>query len=1071
MRPAKRNSVRSAAAAEREPKRRQPSPSLSRAEAGTAVLHGNRETRPSQPAPAAVAQALGPTLSFTQGKTDAQSSRLKQRPRKSTASASSLLRRHMDTSNVSKATQTQGPSMAFAAKHESGSSEPSIRGDQSHTPMDTDANAGGPSARPTSSAQAEAAFKLHAASMSSSSRAANTAIPASGLLARPLQPSDAPNRTGAAHLPDQASDEHAQAQVPHAQSQQPLRGPAKDFPAARRHSAWGPAVRVPNSGKPPAPRWSIGSAAAAGTRRRAVSDAVAPVVPGKALADTVPALEASQRPSVRFGSRAAAGPPAAPSTRLMGSKRRASTAGNDPQSTMAASSTANASDLSQAPPAAAAASASAATHDSHEGPGSASSRVPGPALNAAPKMQHCATAAQAPPVEATPKRRRSLAAPASPRRSKSPNPMQSASTLNTATASAHQNPSEGSAKPAQNASNDPVMQADSISKPAAEQSLAAKPSIPSGSAEASTNTAVPVQPMALGLARPTRSSSARAQSRRSASSTRSTGSAAQKSASTGRKSSRPPSRAPAAPPAPPKHVQHEAKQVQSEVKAPQWIFSTSTQSKASAGSKQAARPLQPRAKKPSSQHEASPAASQADAGPPHLEAAASVSMEVENDHAHVPDVRPDVQPDLMSEVFVDPQKAFIELAPPTPGMDMPAVVVCPTVRRKPGPAKHQMLEQSAAATSFQPAADELMAEADLANEDQITYAPAQQALTGFGSETAAVSSDILPEASSPEILPAALQPDSKPLSTPVPASRDHLPEAVLQSEGSSMGHLTADPTLSPMEQEVFEITTGSNDEQTAANGQCAPVVDVPEEVVPQQHAGTAGPVEESAINPLQPESNQEAQQMTHVHEQTTESSMRSAPVTMQGADAEFGQANAESTAAMGNEGSAAEADEEAEAPTTPIPMLYSNAAFLASPGGRVALSPRQTGSPLLGPLLAASPQKGQSDWSVEAHQASSQGSLDDAHSAFINPAFLDARRDDEALSTPQALMRSPPAAVPMTRLLAPLDRTSSQDSPAGSAGESSGSPVKVTISYLMDDASLLCLCKVHLNSEHTTDLI
>ena len=150
----------------------------------------------------------------------------------------------------------------------------------------------------------------------------------------------------------------------------------------------------------------------------------------------------------------------------------------------------------------------------------------------------------------------------------------------------------------------------------------------------------------------------------------------------------------------------------------------------------------------------------------------------------------------------------------------------------------------------------------------------------------------------------------------------------------------------------------------------------------------------------------------------------------------------------------AAAAEEPEAPPTPTPLLYSNAAFLASPRGHLSHSPRPATSPPVGPSRALSPGGAPSNWSLEGHASGSRGSLDDARSAFINPAFLDARVPEEGPATPgpQALIHSPPSAMSMTQLMAPLTGPG-RISTTAAAGEECSPVPRVQVSITLASCS------------------
>ncbi len=436
------------------------------------------------------------------------------------------------------------------------------------------------------------------------------------------------------------------------------------------------------------------------------------------------------------------------------------------------------------------------------------------------------------------------------------------------------------------------------------------------------------------------------------------------------------------------------------------------------------------------------------------------------------------QPDQLSEVFVHSSQAVIDLAPPTPGVDMPAAVVCPTVRSKGTSAEAQMPRQ-AACNAPQPAADELMAEADTVagHQSGTQNVPQAHCTQGWQSDHGcgrpSCSSDFLVVTfhtclhKQDSTLPEPGSDDSQ-------GTRADLPSSASQQGNDETADMAIELAPAPPQDDACMIAEHPETKQIAAVSQDIPgAVLLEPAVAPEGMDAAAGAPAESPLQsgahgsgqPLSAEQGSSAHpspvladtaaahsdahrsvaaatatadspvpSTESVNEQASAVTWDSATDSGVEADVESGEI-VEQALSASDHPAAASAGAEMKAPNTPIPMLYSNAAFLASPGGQVALSPRQARSPLLGPLLSASPQKGQSAWSLEAHQTSSRGSLDDAHSAFINPAFLDARRDDEAMSTPQALLHSPPAAVSMTKLLAPLDSASSPGQPADSAVE------------------------------------
>ena len=451
-----------------------------------------------------------------------------------------------------------------------------------------------------------------------------------------------------------------------------------------------------------------------------------------------------------------------------------------------------------------------------------------------------------------------------------------------------------------------------------------------------------VAPMAVGLTRPTRSSSARAQSKRSASSNRGMSHGSRRATSAGTWQSSAASTG-----------QSASSQITQaggrDGKGPQWSFSTSTQSRPSAAARPAARSVQPRSKQQAA--EMATAAEMADA---------STSMDVE---VSVPD----------SEALSHPRlgQQTTDLEPATPASlpsltcqpdtaivdgERATVIICPTVR-----GKGDMPEPLGSGDMF--ASDGTMeaAEAPMHVDKQ-----GQRALSPASARTAPAES-----AESPA---AALQ----------SAAAGHGRWSTTSSELASSRVTESDPIKSVAEQLPASAAI-CNPEEPPMQIQERPML---------LSASDAGP------SPQQP----------------ARSADPDAPELSSDVDAQSPDIPGPATAA-----------EEAAGAPTPAPMLYSNAAFLASPRGQAGVGPQRLRTPLDAPLMVASPQRGPSGWSLEANQTSSRGSLDDAHSAFINPAFLDARGGEEGPGTPdaQALMHSPPSTVSMAQLLAPLDDGSS----------------------------------------------
>ncbi|KAK9865934.1 hypothetical protein WJX84_003584 [Apatococcus fuscideae] len=443
--------------------------------------------------------------------------------------------------------------------------------------------------------------------------------------------------------------------------------------------------------------------------------------------------------------------------------------------------------------------------------------------------------------------------------------------------------------------------------------------------------------MAVGITRPTRSSSARAQARRSASSSRSAGTVPRRSASCG---THQPSTAAKGKPA----VSVSGPPPSRDSKAPQWSFSTSTQPKAAVAAKPAARSGPPRAKKQSLGPVAEPALRSAQNG----DAGMEVDLPAEPSQ-NVPEPIRNQSDAAMTSSSARPTGSH----PPCSGIDVPEVVMSPTVRGKDGGAALDLGEMFAMSTSM------------LEGNDLI--APPAAVMPADGSP--AISAGEAP-------------------------AMDHAPGGEMSLAGSCSSAGMSSPS-----KDDAEYPGGSGSAESSLK------------------------LPEALLQPV-PESNKSVPQKIGSDSEHADAAAVSIPELAMSDGPTFGPSDlmmSSSEPAPAAEAVAAAA-EEPEAPPTPTPLLYSNAAFLASPRGHLSHSPRPATSPPVGPSRALSPGGAPSNWSLEGHASGSRGSLDDARSAFINPAFLDARVPEEGPATPgpQALMHSPPSAMSMTQLMAPL---------------------------------------------------
>ncbi|KAK9833096.1 hypothetical protein WJX74_007069 [Apatococcus lobatus] len=1028
MRPSKRSGFGAATAApERETKRRQPSSSTAVAQLAT----GSSQTAVgvgASHAPAALGHhPAAPMPAFTHGrstvKSDTQAARAKPRSQRSMASTRSLLRRHMATNIVSASTQTQGPAMTISQAPAAAAAPQSYLATQqisalnaSNGPIDMESDTSGPSSSVAAATHDTAHpppgrdAQMHA----STSDADHTASDSSKEYRPGLH---APIATRHADSAGPSARQHAQAEATQAPVPPRLGATAKrEVPGARRHTTWGSAVRVPAPGNAPPPRWSTGTANRALVKRPVASDPPSTTVvkrvaePGKApTAAPVPhakmsaAVQGVVTKKVASGSssfRAPARPSASAEsgkgmsrTRLMGSKRRASTSENDPHasgmehvtheqetytqkrpvtsaelsrpsSSAAAKSTAKPDPWLQAatePSAPASAVPSTQARTAHEPVSTPQQPSPashqptrigsddhGPAggMSETSNQLRSTSPLQSASAASATKRRRSTASHDRYKAASSPQPLQPSSIMNSRSLMGNQ---AGTQSPRRHVHPGAsyVSQHD-IGMPDAKISTSAGPSS-SGAETAGVGSpvAAAVVPMAVGLTRPTRSSSARAQSKRSASSNRSMSHGSRRTTSIGTQQASAANYGQSA-------TSHSTQSNGRDGKDRPWRFSTSTNSRPPAAGGQVARSVQP--KQPAA--EVNAASRLADEGTATMDSVASAPASEAMSLSKPLQPSNHAEPANAAALPPSTNQPLLSVAHETMG----TVVICPT-----GRGSGDMPEPLGGGGMF--ASDVAM---EISAESSITAESASSQTVGG-----------LHFIESAEIPTASVQ------------------QLTVDGDGDNDSSMRQN-TSTPIARADAMMLVAEHQPDLKPS-----VANMPEHPVQNQSTGAMLFASKAPMSLQQPAIVAENDAPEHQ-------------------DMEAHSPDSTSPAAA-----AAEAD----ALPTPAPMLYSNAAFLASPRGQVSPLPQRLTTTLEAPLVVASSRKGPSGWSLEDNHSSSRGSLDDAQSAFINPAFMDARGSEEGPGTPeaQALMRSPPGAVSMVQLLAPLDEPSSKTSAAEAA--------------------------------------
>ena len=1031
MRPSKRSGAGAApAAAERETKRRQPSSSTAAAQQAT----GSSQTAVgvgASHAPVAVHHQLSaPMPAFTHGRSsatpDIHAARAKPRPRRSMASTSSLLRRHMAANTVSASTHTQGPAMtisqapaAEAAPESNLTTQHMANLNVSNGPMDMDSDISGPSpsvtaadhdnSHPPSSTDAQ----VHAATSGADHMASHSS--------KTYQPgSHVPFASGQASSAEASTRQHGHAEATQAPVPPRLGAIAKrEVPAARRHTTWGPAVRLPAPGNAPPPRWSTGTANRPVAKRPVASDPMSttaikqPSELGKAPtagaaiqhAKTSAAMQGvvTRKPASGSSSFRAPARPSAhlasaesgkgmPRPRLMGSKRRASSSENDPhasgvklvnpeQETDAQKYSASLAELSQPSPAAAA----------------ESTANPEPLLQAAAEASALASAV---PVTQA----RTAHEPVSAQQQPPP-----ATHQPTRIGSADHGPAGGMSETTnQLRSTSPLQTASAASATKRRRSTASHDRSKTGPApQPLQSSSIMNSRSVIGSQADVRSPRRHVHAGTSSVSRHDIGMLdANLAASAGPSSSCAETTGVGSP------VKAAVAPMAAGVTRPTRSSSARAQSKRSASSNRSMSHGSRRASSMGTQQ--ATAASKGQSATSHStqsngrdgkgrQWSFSTSTQSRTPAAGGL-VANSAQPKQPAAEFDAPSREADE---GTASMDVEASAVASVAMPLFKPLEPPNISEPANPAALQ--------------------SPANQPLPCVAHETMATVV-ICPTGRGSGDMPEPLAGDevfASEVAMDLPAGNSITAESAgSQTEGRLHSVESAEIPTASLQQDTVDVGHNSSSMQRVAS---SPVAKADEMILVAEHQPD---LKASVANmPEHPGQNQEAGVMLSASEVPRSLQQPATVVKNDAPEPEDMEAHSPDVT------SPAAAAGEVGAPATPAPMLYSNAAFLASPRGQASPLPQRLGTTLEAPLMVASPQKGPSGWSLEGNHSSSRGSLDDAQSAFINPAFMDARGGEEGPGTPeaQALMRSPPGAVSMAQLLAPLDEPSSRTHAAAAA--------------------------------------